>query len=252
MTPHPLLPARMLNELAYCPRLFHLEWVQGEWADNVETVEGTHVHRRVDRPTAAGLVDAGDSQPEVIRSVYLSDDALGMVAKIDLAEVHGQWVVPVDFKRSRAPKVPEGAYEPERVQLCAQGLLLRAHGYNCDRGYLYFAGSHRRVEIAFDEALVARTLSLRDEAVRVAEGPIPEPLVDSPKCPRCSLVGICLPDEVNMLAGVEARPPRRIIPPKEDGLPLHVCTQGARMTKDGHELVIKTPDGDSSAFASAT
>lgn len=23
-----LLPARMLNEYAYCPRLFHLEWVQ--------------------------------------------------------------------------------------------------------------------------------------------------------------------------------------------------------------------------------
>ena len=24
-----LLPARMLNEYAYCPRLFYLEWVQG-------------------------------------------------------------------------------------------------------------------------------------------------------------------------------------------------------------------------------
>jgi CRISPR-associated protein Cas1 len=27
-----LLPARMLNEFAYCPRLCYLEWVQGEFA----------------------------------------------------------------------------------------------------------------------------------------------------------------------------------------------------------------------------
>ena len=35
-----LLPARMLNEFAYRPRLRYLEWVQGEFADNVDTVEG--------------------------------------------------------------------------------------------------------------------------------------------------------------------------------------------------------------------
>lgn len=32
----PLLPARMVNEYQYCPRLAYLEWVQGEWADSSE------------------------------------------------------------------------------------------------------------------------------------------------------------------------------------------------------------------------
>ncbi|NLX20508.1 MAG: Dna2/Cas4 domain-containing protein, partial [Phycisphaerae bacterium] len=45
----PLLPVRMLNEYAYCPRLFHLMHVEGRWADNVYTVEGRAVHRRVDK-----------------------------------------------------------------------------------------------------------------------------------------------------------------------------------------------------------
>ena len=45
----PFLPARMVNEYVYCPRLAYLEWVQGEWADSADTVGGTHVHRRVDR-----------------------------------------------------------------------------------------------------------------------------------------------------------------------------------------------------------
>lgn len=29
VTEEPLIPARMLNEFAYCPRLAYLEWVPG-------------------------------------------------------------------------------------------------------------------------------------------------------------------------------------------------------------------------------
>lgn len=39
----------MLNEFAYCPRLFHLMHIDGRWADNAYTVEGKAVHRRVDK-----------------------------------------------------------------------------------------------------------------------------------------------------------------------------------------------------------
>ena len=45
-----LIPARMLNEFSYCPRLAYLEWVQGEFADSLDTLEGRFGHRRVDRP----------------------------------------------------------------------------------------------------------------------------------------------------------------------------------------------------------
>ena len=34
-----------------------------------------------------------------------------------------------------------------------------------------------------------------------AAGTLPPPLDDSPKCPRCALVGICLPDETALLRG---------------------------------------------------
>ena len=44
--PPPLVPARMVNEYVYCPRLAYLEWVQGEWAESSDTVEGQHAHRR--------------------------------------------------------------------------------------------------------------------------------------------------------------------------------------------------------------
>ncbi len=40
------LPARMLNEFTYCPRLFHLMHVASRWADNVFTEDGKWIHRR--------------------------------------------------------------------------------------------------------------------------------------------------------------------------------------------------------------
>ena len=46
-----LVPARMVNEFTYCPRLAYMEWVQGEFADSSDTVDGRFQHRRVDRPS---------------------------------------------------------------------------------------------------------------------------------------------------------------------------------------------------------
>ena len=145
----------MVNEYVYCPRLAYLEWVQGEWRDSADTVAGAYVHRRVDRedrplPPAEELHEAG--QPRT-RSVTLSSSRLGLIAKIDLVESDGDTVVPVDYKRGKRPHVPAGAYEPERVQLCVQGLLLEENGYRCAEGVLYYAESRERVRVVFDDEL---------------------------------------------------------------------------------------------------
>jgi CRISPR-associated protein Cas1 len=243
-----LTPARMLNEFAYCPRLAYLEWVQGEWADNPDTLDGSFTHRNVDHPDHRPIPDP-DADPDAdtvlhARSLRLESTTLGLVAVIDIVELDGPTATPVDYKKGQVPNVPEGAYEPERVQLCAQGLLLRAAGYQCDQGIIYFAGSRRRVTIPFDQALVARTLDLLAEFRRVvAAGTIPPPLVDSPKCPRCSLVGICLPDEVNLLRAQSAEPAerpavRRLLTPRDEAQPLYVVEQGARVGKTGGSLYI--------------
>ncbi len=206
----PRLPARMVNEYQYCPRLAYLEWVQGEWAESSDTVEGRHAHRRVDRPggnlPAPDDVEAGERIHA--RSITLSSNRLGLIAKMDLVEGEGARVTPVDYKRGKRPHIAAGAYEPERVHLCVQGLIREEHGYTCTKGVLYFAGSHERVTVPFDDELKQITRNAIDGLRLIAAGgTIPPPLVDSPKCPRCSLVGICLPDEVNFL-NREETPPR--------------------------------------------
>ncbi|HWP60844.1 MAG TPA: CRISPR-associated endonuclease Cas1 [Candidatus Acidoferrales bacterium] len=242
-----LLPARMLNEFVYCPRLAYLEWVQGEWAESADTVEGRFHHRRVNRsPSRTGAPVEAEPLEEIhARSVHLSSERLGLTAKIDLVEGEGGRATPVEYKRGKRPHTAHGAWEPERVQLCVQGLLLREHGFVCEEGILYFAGSRERVRVRFDEELVSRTLQFAEEMRRVIGGEtIPPPLEDSPKCPRCSLVSICLPDEIRFLNTTQAaaEPPRRLLPSADDALPMYVQRQGARVVKDGEVLRVLERD----------
>jgi CRISPR-associated protein Cas1 len=238
-----LVPARMVNEFTYCRRLFFLEWVQARFVDSDDTVEGRYVHRVVDQAGGrAPLPEEGDLV--AARSVMLSSEALGVVAKIDLIEGDGATVRPVDTKRGRPPDTTGRSWEPERIQLCVQGLLLQEAGYHCTDGVLYFAEARRRVVVPFDYELIARTQALLQELRDVAGLDLaPPPLIDSPKCPRCSLVGVCLPDEVNMLASRSERPPRRILPRDPAPRPLYVTEQGTTIGKRGGRIEV-TRHGD--------
>lgn len=132
----------------------------------------------------------------------------------------------------------QGAYEPERVQLCAQGLILREQGYRCDEGVLYFAAGRERVRVPFDEPLIALTRQAIEGLRHLAEGgELPPPLLDSPKCPRCSLNAICLPDEINFFQG-EKISPRPLFVGQDEALPLYVQASHAKVSKKGETLEV--------------
>ena len=90
----PLIPARMVNEFVYCPRLAYLMRAQGEWAETGDTAKGHRVHSRVDKPgTPLPAPQALESEETpagekiVSRSLTPSSATLGVVAKLDIAEV---------------------------------------------------------------------------------------------------------------------------------------------------------------------
>lgn len=235
---------RMLVQYAYCKRLGYLENAQKEFEHNAEVIEGRHLHRRVDRQSGAEKMKEGERVHA--RSVELSDPALGFSARLDLLELDGKAATPVEYKRGRAPEIEEGAWPDHRIHVCAQGLLLRANGYESERGVVYYVGSKKRVGVEFDDRLVSQTLETMDEMKSTMErDTAPPPLVDSPKCPRCSLVEICMPDEVNLLSGAVGRDSvRRMYPVRSDARPVHVQDQGARVGKRGDCLHISVKGGN--------
>jgi len=243
--PEALVPVRMVNEYVYCPRLAWLEWVHGEWADNADTQEGRAGHRRVDaRPGTLPDADDVEDDDTIIhaRSVALTSERLGVTGVLDLVEGEGDIVAPVDYKRGKRPHVKSGAHDPERVQLCLQGILLEEHGYRCPEGFLYFKSSRERVRIPFDDELRQLTLdSIHGLRLAAASPQPPPPLIDSPKCPRCSLVGICLPDELGHLAGTQDAP-RPLAVGQTEAMPLYVQRGHGKIGRKGDQLEVRGDD----------
>jgi CRISPR-associated protein Cas1 len=262
------LPARMVNEFVYCPRLFFYEWVEGVFVENADTLEGAAQHQRVDRE-GPGLPAPAELAPEQTlktRSVTLSSERLRVIATLDLAELAGGCVTPVDYKhgRPREGNAQLEAWPPDRIQLALQGLILREHGYRCEEGIIFYHATRQRVPFTAElfaeaEHAVAGAWSL------AAHGPLPEPLIDSPKCAGCSLAPVCLPDEVSALrSGLEAsseafsqlplfspqepprKPParelRRLLAPRQDLRPVYLNTPGLRVGKSGAVLEVKDKD----------
>jgi len=238
-----LIPARMLNEFTYCPRLCYIEWVQGEFEDNADTVDGRFQHRRVDQ--SQGVVPDPDETIEfTARSVDITARQTGIVCRLDLIEGKGNYVIPVEYKRGSVPDVEGGAYESDKVQLCAQALALKENGYECNEGLIYFVKSKQKVPVLFDDFLISRTKELLSNLRQMAaSGQIPPPLVDSSKCVRCSIAGICLPDEINSLRHPENNDEgvpqvRKFIPARDDQIPLYVTGYGQTLRKKGDRIEI--------------
>jgi CRISP-associated protein Cas1 len=257
------LPARMVNEFVYCPRLFYYEWVDSLFRGSADTVEGTAQHKRVDQPSAMpGPENTGDGRIHS-RSATLSSDRLRVVAKMDLVEIDGGVVTPVDYKHGRPRASDDGLelWPADRAQLALQGMILRENGYACEEAIVYYTATKQRVRLPLTPAVIDETERAVAGAWAAAGGSIPPPLEDSPKCPGCSLVGICLPDETNtLLAQTEAddrqlplfgnvaprRPPgrevRALVTPRCEQRPVYLNTQGLRVGKSGEVLEVKEKD----------
>ncbi len=257
------LPLRALNEFVYCPRLFYLMYVQGLFQPSADTVEGKAQHERAERhgrPRPAETDSENGEEaaqepptwPSVPKELYLGDQSLGLIGKLDAVEEGAGRFAPVEAKHGPAPdgtspfvvegiSLSAGAWGNDQVQLCGQGLVLNANGYTSEKGYLYYRGSRKRVEVLFTPELMDATQRVIAAARACAQGTMPLPLVDSMKCIRCSLVSACLPDEVNFeLNRIEE--PRRVIPGRDDAGVLYVVANAARVGKKGDSLTVWTQE----------
>jgi CRISP-associated protein Cas1 len=288
------IPARMLNEFVYCQRLFYYEFVEGVFLESADTLRGGAIHQRVDTgtgalPKAKAKADpedakheqkppepesssketsSHDAEPETIhsRSVQMGSERLGVVAKMDLVESKAEKgdlftaleVCPVDYKAG-APKEAEETnelWDTDKMQLGLQALILRDNGYTCNEGIIYYRTTKQRVRLPITPELENWILQKIADAQRVTTGPIPGPLLNSPKCVRCSLAPVCLPDETRMLAETEAphaletgeqalpgiEQPRRLIAARDDTRPLYLNTPGYRVGCKNEVLTVKDKD----------
>jgi len=233
--PAALIPARIVNEHAYCPRLAYLMWVDGANDDNAATVEGTHVHRNVDRAATRQPTE----RPTAVRSLELGDASVGVIARIDVVTLDGNRAVPIEYKRGSPWTDEQPLREPELQQLLCQVALLRAHGYVVERAEVWFDAARRRVEVPLPADAGERVARAVGEIrANAAAGQAPPPLEDDPRCPHCVLVGLCLPDE-HALERDDRAGAARLIAPDTPARPLHLTEHDVVLGKSGGRLELR-------------
>jgi len=197
------VPIAALQHYAYCPRQWGLIHLEGVWADNQLTAEGSDLHNRVDTPCSESR-----GRIRVARAVPLRSRRLGLTGKADVVEfqrlddpgdadgvrLDGSEVwwapIPVEYKRG-APK----PWDCDAVQVCAQALCLEEMlDVVIREGAIFYGETRRRIQILLDEPLRARTVALATQVHGAARsGDLPDAVRDA-RCRRCSLRDLCLPD----------------------------------------------------------
>ena len=138
------------------------------------------------------------------------------------------------------------AWPTDRIQVGLQAILLESAGYAVPEAVIYYAGEKLRLRIIVDDALKAEALLTLEKAKQCAEGSRPLPLVNDSRCPRCSLQPICLPDEVNhqrAQSPTDELTPRKIWPPRDDGIHVVAQQEGVKVGVRGMELRVTDKNG---------
>ncbi|MDQ2714330.1 MAG: CRISPR-associated protein Cas4 [Chloroflexota bacterium] len=190
------IPLSYLNAIEYCPRRFYYEFVEGDMLENEFVLSGSLLHERADQPGQRSV----ESEQEITH-LYLYSEVLRLSGFADVVEEENGIFVPVEYKHGK-----EGKWLNDHIQLCAQALCLEERlpeQVLIPYGYIFYYGSRKRVQVAFTPALRAKTRATIDLAFQVAlhnTPPLPLDGKQAARCRDCSLISLCLPDEVKLLS----------------------------------------------------
>lgn len=191
-----------IQHFAFCERQWSLIHIEQVWQENLLTVEGHHLHERVDDPF--GDESRGDRR--IVRSMPVLSRELGLQGVADMVEfrkestrspgvvslrdIEGYWRPrPVEFKRGK-PK-PD---DRDAVQLCAQAICIEEMMQtSISHGDIYYGQTRRRQAVELSSALRARTRELSARMHELFEAGITVTNVKKKPCQNCSLQDVCQP-----------------------------------------------------------
>ena len=193
-----LLQLSGLQHFAFCRRQWALIHLEGQWAENPRTVEGSLLHRRAH--DSAQRERRGDTL--ILRDLPVFSAALGISGKCDVVEFHacpegvllhgekGLWrPYPIEYKRG-APK----SHQADELQLCAQAMCLEEM-LCCPipEGALFYGETRRRTLVPFSDDLRELVRDLLSEMHQLARRGHTPRVKPSKSCSSCSLKELCLP-----------------------------------------------------------
>lgn len=193
------IPLSYISQYGYCKRRAGLLLLEQQWKDSTDTVKGSAEHKIVHE---TGM--SSRNAVHVLTDMQVYSNRLNLLGRCDAVEAvesdQGYFLpfmnsircllYPIEYKHGKLRTEPE--YE---LQLCAQAMCLEEmFGCQIDSGAVFFINSHRRKEVIFDPAMRGNVRQIAFALSQMLMNQMVPDAESSPKCLRCSLRDICMPD----------------------------------------------------------
>lgn len=188
-----------IQHFTFCRRQWALIHIEQQWAENVRTVEGQHLHQRADQP----MIREKRGNKLVVRALPIHSTELGISGICDVVEFiqnpggvplvneKGLYLPhPVEYKRGK-PKNDES----DILQLTAQAMCLEEMLVcKIQKGYLFYNEIKHRVEVPITAYYRDQVRKHFEEMHQYFQKSYTPKVKSGPHCKNCSLIHICLPD----------------------------------------------------------
>lgn len=187
-----------IQHFAFCRRQWALIHIEQQWAENVHTVVGELMHKKVHDP----YVIEKRKDVLITRSLPVSSRIMGVSGECDVVEFHkveegvqlyghrGFYeIFPIEYKKGKPKKSDEDV-----LQLTAQALCLEEmFSTRIEIGAIFYGETRRREEIVFSEELRDNVRRIFEEMHHYHQRGYTPKVKWSKACNGCSLKDLCLP-----------------------------------------------------------
>lgn len=187
-----------IQHFAFCPRQWALAYLEGQWQENVLTIEGHALHDKahdaMSREKRKGKI--------IIRGMRVFSTALGISGDCDIVEFHqkkdgvfipsfeGNYeVIPIEYKRGRPKEGDEDVFQLKLQALCLEDMFCTTIPY----GYIYYGETRRRQKTVFSEQHRENIMELLGKMRQYIQKGYTPSVRRRKGCRKCSLANVCLP-----------------------------------------------------------
>lgn len=187
-----------IQHFKFCRRQWALIHIEQQWADNVHTVIGELMHKRVHDPYLR------EKRKDIViaRALPVSSRAMGVNGECDVVEFHrcddgirlhghrGLFsVYPIEYKKGRSKLTEE-----DKLQLAAQAMCLEEmFSTEVPEGAIFYGESRRREIVDITSDLRTEVEKMFEEMHQYYNRHYTPKVKYSKSCNACSLKDICLP-----------------------------------------------------------
>ena len=187
-----------IQHFRFCRRQWALIHIEQQWSDNVHTVIGELMHKRVHDPYLT------EKRKDIIiaRGLPVSSRVMGVSGECDVVEFHrcddgirlhghrGLFsVYPIEYKKGRSKLTEE-----DKLQLAAQAMCLEEmFSTEVPEGAIFYGESRRREIVDITSDLRTEVEKMFEEMHQYYNRHYSPKVKYSKSCNACSLKDICLP-----------------------------------------------------------